>query len=198
MTARNKNQNARSIRQVRAFASSATPMRIHWRLFPITVCAAVVMAVAALQPSVAMAQERIAAVGSPFAALKGSWRGAGEIQLESGTMETIRCRAYYTTKAAGRRLGMSIRCASASNRIDLRASLADQKNGLVGGTWEERTFNATGTATGVSSATSMRLKIGGALDGSVSVVINGRSQQVSIYSSNAGLNAVTIRLRRSS
>lgn len=135
--------------------------------------------------------------GSPFQALRGSWSGAGLIQLENGKNEAIRCKAYYTTKAAGARLGMSIRCASPSNKIDLRAGLDLLGAGKINGTWEERTFNANGTAVGQASNSSMRLQIDGTLSGTVSVVLDGKSQQVSIFSSNAGLNGVTIRLQKS-
>lgn len=134
--------------------------------------------------------------GSPFTALKGSWSGNGLIQLENGASEAIRCRAYYTTKSAGQRLGMSIRCASPSNKFDLRAGLDMIETGTINGTWEERTFNANGTAAGQASGTSMRLDIDGTLKGTVSVILDGRSQHVSIYSDNTGLNGVTIRFRK--
>lgn len=136
------------------------------------------------------------ASASPFLALKGTWSGNGVIRLENGSTEAIRCKAYYTMKG-GRDLGMSIRCASPSNKIDLRAGLEHKDDNTVSGTWEERTFNATGQAFGKTSETSMRLDITGTLTGTVSVIIDGKSQQVSIFSSNAGLNGVTIRLRRS-
>lgn len=135
---------------------------------------------------------------SPFEALKGSWSGKGAIKLENGKSENIACRAYYTTKDAGSRLGLSIRCASPSNNINLRAKLNKASAGGISGTWEERTFNANGTVSGQSSASSMRLNISGTLTGSVSIIINGRSQQVSIFSSNAGMNGVTIRMRKTS
>ncbi|MEL7049382.1 MAG: hypothetical protein AAFO75_10555, partial [Pseudomonadota bacterium] len=133
---------------------------------------------------------------SPFKALGGSWRGKGLIKLETGKSEQIGCKAYYRVKQAGNRLGMSIICASKSNKINLKAELDAVGAGNITGTWEERTFNATGTAVGQSSETSMRLKIDGTLQGTVSVILDGKSQQVSIYSSNAGLNGVTIRLQR--
>lgn len=138
------------------------------------------------------------AVASPFLALKGTWAGSGVIRLDNGSTEAIRCKAYYTMKASGRELGMSIRCASPSNKIDLRAGLEHKDDNSVSGSWEERTFNANGQAFGKTSETSMRLDITGTLTGTVSVIIDGQSQQVSIFSSNAGLNGVTIRMRRSS
>ncbi len=140
----------------------------------------------------------VPAQASPFLALKGTWAGNGVVRLENGSTEAIRCKAYYTTKGSGRELGMSIRCASPSNKIDLRAGLEHKSDNTVSGTWEERTFNANGQAFGQTSETSMRLDITGTLTGTVSVVVDGKSQQVSIFSSNAGLNGVTIRLRRAS
>jgi len=134
---------------------------------------------------------------NPFVSLSGAWRGGGQIELENGNTEQIRCRAYYNPKDAGTTLGLSIRCASPGNRIDLRAQLAYRDGGLVAGTWEERTFNATGSASGIASTQSIRLDIAGTLTGTVAMTINGESLQVSIHSSNTGMNGVMIELRRS-
>ena len=94
-----------------------------------------------------------AAADSPFASLAGSWSGQGKVQLEGGKSEAIRCRAYYNPKEGGRQLGLAIRCASTSYKMEIRASLFDN-NGRVTGTWEERTFNTTGHATGRASTVS--------------------------------------------
>ncbi len=59
-----------------------------------------------------------ASAASPFAGLSGSWSGGGQIRLENGRSESIRCSAHYAPRG-GAALGLALRCASASNRIEL-------------------------------------------------------------------------------
>ena len=80
-----------------------------------------------------------------FIGLSGSWTGNGQIVLENGDKEALKCKAYYTDK--GEDLGIALRCASTSYKIDLRAQLAAAGTAITGN-WEERQFNASGNATG--------------------------------------------------
>ena len=50
------------------------------------------------------------AEASPFDTLLGSWGGSGEIHLDKGRKERIKCNAYYT--GGGSDLGLAIRCQS--------------------------------------------------------------------------------------
>ena len=47
---------------------------------------------------------------SPFDTLLGSWGGTGEIRLDKGRKERLKCNAYYT--GGGSDLGLAIRCQS--------------------------------------------------------------------------------------
>jgi hypothetical protein len=133
----------------------------------------------------------------PFSPFSGSWSGSGRIQLDSGATEPIRCRAYYTPKDGGEGLGMAIRCASASYKIELRSQL-QSSGGQVSGSWEERTFNAAGQVTGRVSATNINLSvIGGGLTASMSVATHGSNQSVGISTTGSGLKRVEINLSRS-
>jgi hypothetical protein len=135
---------------------------------------------------------------SLFSTLSGSWAGAGHIRLEGGSTESLKCRAYYTTKDEGTGLGLAIRCASASNKIELRANLAYQ-SGKISGSWEERQFNASGSVTGQASSSRVSLSItGGGFSGSMTVTLNGSTQSVSIQTNGIGLRAVNINMARSS
>ncbi len=133
---------------------------------------------------------------TPFQTLAGTWAGSGQIKLENGKTEALKCRAFYTQKeAAG--LGLALRCASASNKIELRANL-NQSGSQVDGSWEERTFNATGTVSGKVSASRINLSItGGTFSGSMNVAITGARHSVSIETNGIGLRAVNISLSRS-
>ncbi len=37
-----------------------------------------------------------ARAGTPFDTLLGSWRGSGQIELDQGRKERLKCNAYYT------------------------------------------------------------------------------------------------------
>jgi hypothetical protein len=133
---------------------------------------------------------------SLFDMLAGTWSGSGQIRLDNGKTEALKCRAFYTQKDQGG-LGLAIRCASASNKIELRASL-NQARGEVDGMWEERTFNAAGTVKGKMSASRINLAItGGSFSGSMNVSVIGSRHSVSIETNGMiGLKAVNINLSR--
>lgn len=138
--------------------------------------------------------EAVARDTNPLAAMAGSWSGAGSVRFEGGRTERLSCRGRYTTKPNG--VGIALRCASASANIDLHSTLS-YRAGRVFGSWEERSFNASGSASGRASSGSMKLAIsGGGLSGSMSVSFSGSSQSVSINTSGTGLRSVSIRLRR--
>jgi hypothetical protein len=132
----------------------------------------------------------------PFDALGGAWRGSGQIRLEDGRHESLRCKAYYAPQQRGASLGLSLRCASASNRIELRAELVS-RGGRVHGSWEERTFNASGRVSGVASGHRIRLSIsGGGLSGSMTVMTTGHRQSISVRTDGAALRGINISMRR--
>ena len=137
-----------------------------------------------------------AAPAGPFDGLTGSWTGSGKVRLEDGKTEGLKCKAYYTPKSGGAALGLALRCASASNKIELRASLSSA-GGRVSGDWEERSFNASGTVSGQASGDSIRLSInGGGFSGSMVVKTSGASQSISVAAQGSALRGVNITLKR--
>lgn len=138
--------------------------------------------------------ETQAADGNPFDTLLGSWGGSGNFKLNDGTSERIQCNAYYT--GGGSTLGMAIRCKSPSNNIEIRSKL-NKSGSKISGTWEERTFNASGAASGSASASNIRLQISGGVSGSMSVNYSKSRQSVSISTSGSPLRSVHITLNRS-
>jgi hypothetical protein len=150
----------------------------------------------ALGSTAAQAQGAIGNPASPFAQLGGTWSGDGRVRFADGSSEQIRCRAYYNPKDGGRQLGLAIRCASTSYKMEIRASLLDN-NGRVTGTWEERTYNATGHATGRATSGNVSLAIaGGGLSGTMSVSFRRSSQKVAIITSGDSLRGVSMSLTR--
>jgi hypothetical protein len=133
---------------------------------------------------------------SPLAQLDGTWSGSGRIDLTDGKSEDLKCTAYYTPKEGGAEVGVALRCASASNKVELRANLVSDGS-RVSGSWEERTFNASGTVTGQASATQIKLAInGGGFSGSMAVTTTGKSQVISVLTAGLALKAVKVKLQR--
>jgi hypothetical protein len=134
------------------------------------------------------------AQSSPFDTLLGSWRGSGQVQLSDGRKERLKCNVYYT--GGGANLGMAIRCQSESQNVEIRSKLS-QTGGRVTGTWEERTFNASGSAAGQIGGGKVSLRISGGINGSMQVSYSPTRQNVSISTSGGGLKSVQISLSRS-
>lgn len=153
-----------------------------------TFALAVLTAAAAAAPAVAQS--------GPFGQMLGTWKGNGELRLEGGKSEQMRCNAYYTARDGGG-LGLAIRCASASYNIELRSSLKNEPGGHVSGNWEERTFNTSGVVKGKADGGHMNLTIeGGGFTATVSVETNGSTQRVSMKTTGNQLQGVSIQLNR--
>jgi len=135
-----------------------------------------------------------AAASNPFDTLLGSWRGSGQIQLSDGRKERLKCNAYYT--GGGSQLGMAIRCQSETSNVEIRSKLS-QSGGRITGTWEERTFNAEGSASGQATSDKISLQISGGVTGTMSVSYSGSRQSVAIATQGIALKSVTIDLTRS-
>ena len=136
-----------------------------------------------------------ARAASPFAGLDGSWSGGGRVQFEGGQTEALRCTAYYTPSGGGAHLGLALRCASASNKIDLRGRLS-HSGGRIAGDWEERTYNAQGTAVGSAGDGRIVLRLTGPISGSMSVAVSRNRQTISITTQGTAIRGVQIALKR--
>lgn len=136
-----------------------------------------------------------AEAASPFTTLHGTWSGSGRIEFENGQSERLRCTAYYTSTNGGNALGLAIRCASPSNRIEVRGRL-NYHDGQVSGVWEERSFNASGTASGQASSNRLSLRLAGAIPGSMNVNVSKSRQSVAINTQASGFRAIRVGLSR--
>jgi hypothetical protein len=131
-----------------------------------------------------------------FAAMSGYWSGPGRIQYDGGVAEALSCKAYYSTNNQVDRLSIVLRCASPSNMIELRAQLSAQGEDLSG-SWEERTFNASGTVTGRVTENQISLSIdGGGFSATMLVTQETSDQNVSITTEGVGFNEVSVSLTR--
>jgi hypothetical protein len=104
--------------------------------------------------------------------LAGSWRGDGTLAFEGGKTESISCNGYY--KGTGS-LSVVIRCKGTSSNFELRSKL-DSNGDKVSGSWEERTYNATGDVSGTASAGKLDIQFSGSLTGSLEMSFSASSQ----------------------
>lgn len=149
-----------------------------------------------LGAGLALVVQAPATLATSFQDLAGTWRGVGRVQLLSGQSEALSCKAYFTAKEAGAGLGIALACASASNKIDLRASLA-QTGEAISGSWEERSFNSTGSVAGTFSDDRIDLTIDGTIKATMSITLEGKSQLISIATEGQGFRSVDLELERS-
>jgi hypothetical protein len=148
----------------------------------------------ALALTISVAPAR-AASDNPFVTLAGTWSGSGIARFDDGKSESLRCKGYYTNNGSPNNLGLSIRCANASAKLELRANLTDS-NGAVSGSWEERTYNQSGTVSGRVTPSRMTLAISGGITGTMTVAISGGSHVVTVASSGPSFKGVHISMSR--
>ena len=135
-----------------------------------------------------------ALAATSFDALIGAWSGSGQIRYQEGQSEPVRCTAYYTE--GGQRLHLAIRCRSTSNEIEIRGQLTSRGETITG-TWEERTFNASGEASGRIANNRITLSVvGGGFSGSMSVSYTGSRQVVVISTEGISMKSVNVTLTK--
>jgi hypothetical protein len=119
------------------------------------------------------------AAPAPFEVVKGSWAGGGALNFKDGRHEKLTCNAYYTATSDGNALTTALRCSGPSGKFELRSTLS-YAGGKVNGNWEERTYNASGEASGTLTDGNLSLSIRGGVAGSMTVAFSAASQTVSI------------------
>ncbi len=136
------------------------------------------------------------AAGMPFDALNGTWAGGGNLEYDSGAADKLECLGYYKSSSAGSNLSIAIRC-KGDSKLELRTKL-DYQAGKFSGTWEERTYNASGDATGVATENKLSLQFSGSLSGSMSIDFSPSMQSisVSISTTESGLKGAHVNFAR--
>ncbi len=129
----------------------------------------------------------------PFNDFYGTWSGRGNAIFNGGAREALMCKAYYTGKDSD--LKLALRCASPSNKIDMRAALTGQGQ-AVAGTWEERTFNTQGSISGSVKGKRLQVKLDGGITGTLVLSLGADSQLVSLNAEGATLTGVHLKLQR--
>jgi hypothetical protein len=98
-----------------------------------------------------------------FAGMAGTWNGGGTVTLDDGSSERLRCRSTY--KIGGPNMEMVLTCASDAYKLQLAATVVDER-GELRGSWTEASRNVSGSIQG-----------------------RGAGGTVSVVASTAGFNA---------
>ena len=148
--------------------------------------AALTLLVASVSGSPSYAQS------GPFTGLAGSWSGGGNVSLDDGSSERIRCRATYAVGAGGNGLNQTLTCASDSYKFNLASNVMAQ-GGAISGTWSEATRNLSGSVSGNATTGKIQAKVsGGAFSAGLNVYTNGDKQGVTIVPQGTDVKGVTV------
>jgi len=109
-----------------------------------------------LLPIAASAQHREGGTLSQFA---GDWSGEGTVKMAAGN-ERIRCKVHYDVASDGTSLDQTLRCASASYKLEVRSKVAATGTRLAG-KWNEITRDTIGNISGTITGTGIRAMIDG-------------------------------------
>lgn len=132
----------------------------------------------------------------PFAGMSGVWSGKGNISLEGGAREAIRCRATYSVRQDGNALQQTLRCASDSYKIELISNVV-ASGGKLTGSWSEATRNVSGDVQGTTSAGRFQVVASaGTFSANLTINTAGNSQSVVIRSEGGEFKGANITLTR--
>lgn len=135
----------------------------------------------------------VAVLAGPFDQFLGTWSGRGNAIFSNAQREALICKGYYT--GSNNNLKVALRCASPSQKIDMRANVHNS-GGKVTGTWEERTYNATGDITGEVNGQKIVANLSGGLTGQLRLSIGDDGQLVALESQGTNLTDVRLKLSR--
>ena len=130
----------------------------------------------------------------PLGEIAGYWTGVGSITLSGGNTERVKCVVIYKVDDGGGEIRQSIRCASADYKIDATADLR-VRGEQVTGSWEEKTYAATGEVSGRYTGSDLVLSIRGAsFTAAMNVSLSACKQSISIAPKGLDVSLVSIGL----
>jgi hypothetical protein len=151
--------------------------------------AALTLLVASLSGSPSYAQS-----GS-FTGLAGSWSGGGNVSLDDGSSERIRCRATYAVGAGGNGLNLSLTCASDSYKFNFTSNVIAQ-GGVLSGTWSESSRGVSGNLEGRGTNGNFQVIASApGFDANITLTTHGNKQSV-VIRANSQFRGATIALTR--
>jgi hypothetical protein len=136
----------------------------------------------------------VALTAAPIEDLSGYWSGSGSVTLNNGRTENVKCAVTYKVSDGGGQVRQSMRCASADYSINALAEL-QIKGGQVSGSWEEKTYSATGQVSGRYTGSTFVLSIEGAnFTAAMNVSVSDCKQSISIAPKGLEVSKISIGL----
>jgi hypothetical protein len=118
--------------------------------------------------------------GGPFIELSGHWSGVGTIIMADGSSERLRCKESNAVNASETGIQQSLRCASASYRLDISSNVVAE-GGSLSGSWGEATRGVSGNISGRTSGSAILANVAGAgFTARIDVRTHGDKQFVTI------------------
>jgi hypothetical protein len=134
------------------------------------------------------------AYANPIEEMSGYWSGNGSVTLSNGKIERVKCAVTYKISDGGSQIRQSMRCASADYSINALAELR-LDGSHVSGSWEEKTYSATGQVKGRFTGSALELSIQGAnFTASMNVSLSDCKQSISISPQGLEVSRVSIGL----
>jgi hypothetical protein len=134
----------------------------------------------------------------PFDILAGSWSGNGTANTSDGGRERVRCIAKYAPQSSGHRLGIDLRCASDSYKVEFIGTII-QTGDALSGTWFESTRRVGGKISGKANGNQFDVRADGeTFTALLSVKTQGSHQTFSMESPGALVSRFSIALNRAS
>jgi hypothetical protein len=168
------------------------------RAVPRTLLAGAAMALVALTADAPTVRAAPQSVG-PFVNLDGWWGGIGRLRFKDGKTEDVKCRATYFIEGEGNDLKQTIRCASASGKIEVKSTIR-HANGKLNGEWHEAMYNINGRLEGDVTPRGYRVTVTGTenttLSANMDIIVKDKRQMVEIQFFSETLIGLTLMLNK--
>jgi hypothetical protein len=128
--------------------------------------------------------------------LAGYWTGGGTVYLKNRSTEKVKCAVIYRVGAGGTLVKQTLRCASPDYTINATAELR-VSGAQVAGTWEEKTYSATGQVSGRQTGSGFALTIAGAnFSAAMSLGVSGCKQTINIHPKGQEVKRISMSLAK--
>ena len=116
--------------------------------------------------------------GNPFVLLNGYWAGGGTVTPPRGAAEKVSCRVTYSV--AGSAVTQNMRCAGTDYKFNTSSRLT-YNGGQISGSWNETTYDASGSVSGTATANTVHARISGdKFSGRMSINVSGSRHTINI------------------
>jgi hypothetical protein len=120
--------------------------------------------------------------GDPFEQLKGDWKGGGRVILAEGNTKQVNCSANY--KVTGSNVTQTLHCTGNDYEVNTTLKIAD-KDGKIKGSWNESTYDASGTVTGTAKGNLVHALIAGdKFSGRMSIKLSDKGHAINALQRN--------------